>query len=266
MPIKSDTIHCFLSATNTLLASHPTIRDELTELEARIISPCTANAEEVWRIVWDKPLYANTKTANGEGKIKILQQHATAALNDWGKNANGFLIRHIGKGIANCAFECSPEATKIRAECRISCSRLYSIQNAATAIRVRRKAVQEGRSLAILPELVAKLPLETLVKTFRGEFGFGWGPVTVLHFLTDAGVAVKPDLHLCYAVDSLGLVTLNAPNRPSHGEVLEINRVATEFYRALKSTDRFEFTFRQLDKILMEIDKREILARRKKHR
>ena len=39
----------------------------------------------------------------------------------------------------------------------------------------------------------------------KQELGSGWGHVTVLHLMTDLGIAVKPDLHLVRATRAIGL-------------------------------------------------------------
>ena len=44
------------------------------------------------------------------------------------------------------------------------------------------------------------------MSTVQREMGPGWGHITVLHFLTDLGLACKPDLHLVRTVRHLGIV------------------------------------------------------------
>jgi hypothetical protein len=91
-----------------------------------------------------------------------------------------------------------------------------------------------------------------IVPVVQKEMGFGWGCVTVLHFLTDLGLACKPDLHLVRSARHLGI--WNGSENPSCPEFIEIVRRVRSLVEQLDGS-LSPARLRYVDKILMEIDK-----------
>ena len=80
----------------------------------------------------------------------------------------------------------------------------------------------------------------------------GLGEITVLHALTDMGLAVKPDLHLTNTMRHFGL----NPRDP-----LEINAHVGDLLCALRRSGRANIPkkIRYVDKVLMEISRQGII-------
>jgi hypothetical protein len=89
--------------------------------------------------------------------------------------------------------------------------------------------------------------------------GAAWGHITVLHFLTDLGLACKPDLHLVRTVRHLELEGGLRPDKnPSLRESIQINRAVRSLVEEVDgsfSPARLRYT----DKMLMEISKRRLI-------
>lgn len=85
------------------------------------------------------------------------------------------------------------------------------------------------------------------------ELGAGWGHITVLHFLTDLGLACKPDLHLVRTVRHLGMsLDLRNAKVPNLTDSIIINTRVRELLRLIDGEVR-PARLRYLDKVLMDI-------------
>ena len=73
-------------------------------LADNVIDPSETSIDKVWRSIWEKPLYANTKVEHGNKWIKKLETHMTDSLNTWGYEEE-LLIRKIGKTGKNIDFQ-----------------------------------------------------------------------------------------------------------------------------------------------------------------
>lgn len=245
------TPHAFLNALARLDRAHPQARRHADALADAVIDPREADAERIWSVLWDKPLYANTRVATADRWVAALRDNMTGAWRRWGADASLFRIERVGPGIRRDAFRVEgAEARDLVSRRRVALHRLRRIQGAAGALRAR--AAVSPRPFADL----AAADLDEIVPRLAAEFGEGWGPITILHALTDMGLAVKPDLHLVRAVVALGLCAPPANGRmPSLAEALAINRVIRTLLLRLDGA----FTpagLRRLDKILMELSMR----------
>lgn len=94
-------------------------------------------------------------------------------------------------------------------------------------------------------------PLGELVNDLQAKFGWGWGPTTVLHMLTDFGLAVKTDRHVLRSLHELGIWE-SSHNFVSQKEAISLNEAARilceEFYGEITPQ-----SLRQLDLLLMRL-------------
>jgi hypothetical protein len=232
----------------------PEVRKEAEVLAAGITDPRTATADVIWELTWNKPLYANTKVEIGKSWVEKLKPHMRGAWHHWGGEGDSFCITKVGKGIRTEAFKAvSPLAQQIRDETGIAMYRLFAIQGAAEALRAR-----AARSRTPYADLV-NVDIGVMVPAVKREMGPGWGLITVLHFLTDLGLACKPDLNLVRTVRHLGLEVKLRPDKvPNLTESIQINRKVRSLVEELDgsfSLARLRYT----DKILMEISRQKLI-------
>ena len=237
----------FKALEKVLGARHPKAREEAEALGENIADPRNADADAIWAHVWNKPLYAHTKVALADAAIVRLAPYMADAWREWGDERGDFRIARIGAG-RNATFQCTtPLAQTVRQETRIALHRLFAIQGAAQALRMR-----ETKSVTPYADLM-EIDVGEIVPILQQEMGLGWGPITVLHFLTDLGIACKPDLHLVRTVRSLGM-TLDLRDRkmPNLADAIMINRRVRCLLEALDGAFN-PARFRYLDKTLMDI-------------
>lgn len=192
---------------------------EVDEVLATLpIDPRSATAGQAWRVIWDKPLFANTKVAAGWRWINELTPFMDNAWMVWGKDPVQFKIVRTGRGRDAESFNVTGlEAQRVRGATRTSVHRLYAIQNAATLLR-RMTAQSETPVARFWTE-----PLDSLVPDLVRGFGWGWGATTVLHMLADFGVACKPDLHVMRSLRHLGIWS-TPRDQVTTEEALAVNR------------------------------------------
>ena len=93
----------------------------------------------------------------------------------------------------------------------------------------------------------------------RTECGVGWGPITALHFLTDLGVACKPDVHMVRTVRHMDLFKgLSEKGNPNKKETIQINQavfdLVGEIYGSVEPGN-----IRYVDKVMMEFSRMGLL-------
>lgn len=226
------------------------------KLRDAVTDPRTASAEQCWIVIWNKPLYANTKVAIGERYQLKLEPFMTGAWRTIGLDPAFLKISRIGRGSSNDAFSV---AGSLAQQCRIAARRLYAIQGAAQYLR---KSVQDFGEVTPLAHL-ASSDLALLVPQLKEQLGRGWGPITILHMLTEFGLAVKPDLHLVRAVQALNLMPELKPDKvPGEADALKINVAVKELARAVFGQQSGPAELRYLDKVLMEASRQGLLATR----
>lgn len=173
----------------------------------------------IWEYAWNKPLYANTKVEIGKSWVEKLKPHMRGAWHHWGGEGDSVCITKVGKGIRTEAFKAvSPLAQQIRDETGIAMYRLFAIQGAAEALRAR-----AARSRTPYADLVNVDP-GVMVPAVQREMGPGWGLITALHFLTDLGLACKPDLNLVRTVRHLGLEVKLRPHKVPKPDRVDSNQ------------------------------------------
>ena len=225
---------------------------EIEEVLATLpIDPRTATANQAWRVIWDKPLFANTKVATGWRWINELMPFMEDAWQIWGADPQQFLITRTGHGRDAGSFDIvGSEALRIRAATRTSAHRLYAIQNAATLLRGL-AAQSDTPVMRFWAE-----PLDTLVPDLRRKLGWGWGPITVLHMLTDFGVAAKPDLHVMRTLRHLGIWSTSR-DQPTPEEAQAVNHVIRKM--VLQTGEMTPTRIRRVDIELMSLSRHGVI-------
>ena len=237
----------FLELHDQLAEQHPKSINEARHLARKTVDPASASETKIWRILWDKPLFANARVKTAERWVDSIEAEMDDSWEIWGKDPNVFNIDYSGSGNSRDCFKFQGGAAlDFESRHTIPRHRLYAIQGAAKALRSRSR---QGR-----PPF-ADLPGESLSKIVRDlgdEFGWGWGDITVLHALTDMGLAVKPDLHLTNTMRHLDL---------DSRDPLEINEHVGKLLDALEESGRTDIPneVRYVDKVLMEISRQGII-------
>jgi hypothetical protein len=215
--ISQDAIAQFRELRSKLAQQYPDAATEASHLASDVVDPRSADAERIWRVMWDKPLYANTKVSIADRAISLINDVMTGAwrLMD---NADGPYATHrIGPGFRKSSFEVrGVRAKDIVERGHVAPHRLLAIIGAGRALGVR-----AGRNPFPFADLTRNSIFEN-VDNLKHEIGFGWGPVTILHFLTDLGLASKPDLHLVRTMKALGLWPKIKPDNPSMSDAISI--------------------------------------------
>ena len=225
-------------------------------LAKETVCPKTAGAKEIWKILWDKPLFTNVSAEVGEHWRDQIACRMSGAWREWGADIDEFRIRRKSPGMNNECFEVLGDKALEFVEPlgdfpRV---RLYAIQGAAAVMRSCR------RPFAHLPNF--PLVSEITVRELEADLGWRWGHTTVMHVLTDVGLSVKPDRQLARTVKALDLVPgVPKDDAPTRAEAVEINRGVFGLLDAIRSARRTDIpdSPRYLDKVLMEISRKELL-------
>jgi hypothetical protein len=249
----------FIKLQEQLLQEHPGSHDEATQLADSVVMCQHANADDIWKVLWDKPLYANAKVSVARRWADALEPDMKDAWRTWGTDPNLFLIRQIAPGIARTSFSVEGDlAQDIVGRSKVALHRLYRIQGGASALRKR--ADIAAKPFGDLIE--GEQGLYDRIRGLQNEFGPGWGPITVLHFLTDLGLAVKPDLHLVRTMTTLGLSKGISPNKvPSLKEAVQLNYLVWKLILDIGHQSVTARNLRYTDKILMDISRLGLLSK-----
>lgn len=244
----------FLALRDDLASRHPASIAEAVTLAGSVVNPASADAEQVWRVLWDKPLYANTRVSVANTWVKSLEPAMIGAWKVWGATPEVFQIQQIAPGTQRENFRVEGSvAHAVVAQSKIALHRLFRIQGAATALRARAKVAAQP-----FKDLQGK-PVSQIVPMLQAEFGPGWGPITVLHALADMGLAVKPDLHLVKTMRALGLMPgFSSGKVPALRETMQINEAVVNLMRDIEQ-DPTPQGLRYIDKVLMEISRSGLL-------
>jgi hypothetical protein len=188
------------------------IIEEAQRLAKDTVDLTKADTRTIWRKLYDKPLYANNNKCVVRRKLERCETLFIDNHDNIG-SADYYLIADIYQGMqerphpsSNCRFTISGSlAKRLNEEFRFPAFRLHRIQGAATALKGMRKCGDSPLAWVGNGKM-SEQQLSKTVATLRGAFGMGWGTVTVLHFLTDAGVAIKPDIQLIRAAAEIGAI------------------------------------------------------------
>ncbi|WP_417371842.1 hypothetical protein [Gelidibacter japonicus] len=219
--------------------------------------PCgTSTVDRIWYSVWQKPLRAATNNTASNKKVADLEPYMKDFWKEFDCDNHPYLMRKIGKGNGNKDYTyIGAKSQAFEQKHKIGRPKFYKIQNGARCFYKR-----EQIDKSIFPELV--IPdnelkafifsdkLKQTITKLSEEFGSGWGVVTILHLMTDAGTAVKPDLHLIRTLKKIGLIKIGMPERFSS---LDQNVEAVRIAAALCEECYDDVTAHNLRKIDMDL-------------
>ena len=247
----------FLRLHDELKKKCPAVINYARHLAGTTVDPKTEDSEEMWRILWDKPLFANMSAEAGESWRGIIESEMTGAWRTWGRGLDEFRICRERLGIRNECFkvlgEKANDLVKLHRKAGIPLFRLYAIQGAASVMR------STPRPFAHLPDFPNVS--ETGIRELEDSFGWRWGHTTVLHALADAGLSVKPDRQLTRNVQKLNLVPgMPKTDTPTRKEAVRINRGVFNLLEDIRNGGRTDIPNgpRYIDKVLMEISRQNI--------
>lgn len=245
----------FLILHDRLSELHPDAIDEAKTLALNTVDPRTAGPDAIWRVLWDKPLFANARVEVAKRWVAEIEQEMVGAWKVLGADPAVFNIRQVRPGVKRECFEVEGAlAREFVLQHRVALHRLYRIQGAAVALRAR--AVRNAHPFA---DIVGRALSET-IPALQSEFGPGWGVITVLHALTDMGLAVKPDLHLVNTMRKLKLSNGLADRKvPDFHDALQISKDVRQLLAAIGRSDD-PSDLRYIDKVLMDLSHRNVLS------
>lgn len=245
----------FLVLHDRLRDLHPDAIQEARDLAASTVDPRIAGPDAIWRVLWDKPLYANARVNVAKRWVADIETDMAGAWKILGADPAVFRIRQVLPGVKREYFEVEGAVGReFISRHNIALHRLYRIQGAATALRAR--AARQAYPFA---DIVGSA-LSVTIPKLQAELGPGWGVITVLHALTDMGLAVKPDLHLVNTMRSLQLSKGLADRKvPDFQDALKINQDVRTLLKNLGRDDD-PSTLRYFDKVLMDLSHRNILS------
>ena len=238
----------FVQYRQQLYSEFPHTEIDAVELGKNIVDANVASAEQIWDVLWPKPLYANAKSDSADKKVDALRDSLQGAWKSMAIEGGPFEIDRPGRGFAKKSFDIiGPSAQQIVREFRIAPHRLCAISGAAKNLSTRAEKSDTPFADLISSDLPVLLPV------LKENFGFGWGPATILHFLTDLGLACKPDRQLVRTIKALGIWE-KTREQVNFREAIKVNQIvhvlAEEIYEEVTPEK-----FRVLDKNLMDISK-----------
>jgi hypothetical protein len=240
---------------SNLKSKYPHEIEEAEKLADEVIDLSNTPIVKVWRSIWEKPLYANTRVATANTWIAKLEPYMKNSLNTWGEKEY-LLITKIGKSGKNIDFTFEGNLKSEINSLSISYARLYSIQCAAISLR----GMINNNPFPLSNLMDENYSLIKMMKQI--SFGYGWGSVTRLHALTDFGLVVKPDVHVCRTIRHLGMCPEipKGVKAPNYKQCISINLACIELLSELQKRFPSEgHRLRSLDYILMRISLNSLL-------
>jgi|GEM_PF-5072673 len=237
-----------------LQVEYPASVQAAFELSEKVINPERATADQIWQTLWNKPIFANNKVELAENKLEVIKPYLLEAWKSMGEGQGPFSIRRIGPGFKTTSYDVTGQVAKLLVEeHKLAPHRLLAIVNAGRALHQR--TLTNDFPFCDL----TRRSLTENVEMLRREFGFGWGAITILHWLTDLGLACKPDLHLVRSVRSLGIAGSNFRSGvPTTKDAILISEAVATLANQLKKYSP-STTLRHVDKMLMEFSFRGML-------
>ncbi len=262
----------FLEARQTYFEKYknkaPQMSDDITKI---VINIPHASHNEIWNTLWDKPVRANARVKKAEKEVNAARPFLDDNWKDIGENPNEYLVtatpyhsvsKKTGKKTTQYSFHAKGgKISNIHFASKISNKRLFQIQNAGINFYKR----YQTNPKHIFPELIYD-DLEKFIKDgglaraipkLKESFGKYFGVITVCHFLTDIGMAVKPDMHLMNTLVNIGAwqegrcfdKTSNRYNPNKIEDLVEINSICADLAKGTYN----EVTAHTLRKIDIEL-------------
>ena len=246
--------HILVHVEEAMKVCNPAQVQEALDLAKNIADPAMANAQQCWTMIWDKPLYAYTKTDIGDVYRQRLASHVEGQRwRQWADSSSPFLTLD-GPANRNSSFEFTPVCPVAVRETGIAKSRLFAVQGGARAL-----AHLAERSETPFAPLIQSSSEMLLVK-LKEMLGPRWGHITILHLLTDFGLASKPDRWVVRSMHRLGLVpTVKQRDVPSAKDAILIDRLIKDLVHEHDGELRPQ-RLRYFEKLLMEYSKQGVCS------
>ncbi len=185
----------FLQLRDQLDSKFPDAKLEADSLSKNVQDVATATAEQIWARLWDKPIYAFRSIDVAKRWVNAISDDMLDAWKRMGDHDGYFAISFvggIGKGgwIKSDSYKIAGEGAMLLREYRIPAKVIFAIIGAGRALN--RRAISAD---CPFHDLSGNSVSEN-ISILKQEFGTGWGHISVCHFLTDLGLACKPDIHL----------------------------------------------------------------------
>lgn len=257
----------FRNYENALAQCAPKMLDDAINLAARQVDVHTVAPNLLWRLIWDKPLYANSSVTAADNRVRNIEflfAELPSTRNNW---INDFRVEfnlvEIGQKRAHWADHRNykypgKRSKQLSTEFNIPGRRLRAIYGAGKAF-----AQWHGR----FPNRFFKLSRQKQIFAIRRSFGAGWGTISAAHLLTDLGLAVKPDIHLVATAQAIGLIEIK---NYQFGMPLSDSRLTETIDRVVELNEALNpnstsmtlvKSLRRLDKVLMEISRQKLLPK-----
>ena len=211
--------HWFEGLRSQLFSVRPELDDECAELLKRIPKG-TLSLEHLWQFFWDKPLWANIRRCAISKTHKIILENGVPSYASLGSKAWEF--DYLGKesrkgGHWRSEDRWKPVGRLSKAyfrrrfseeiPVRIAVWRVAQITSfAQLLVKCERDKLDANALLQLASSsVISTIDLNTL-RSVKSSLCTGWGITTLLHGLTDLGIAIKPDIHFARACIWSGMI------------------------------------------------------------
>lgn len=150
--IRENAARQYRKLRSELVQQFPAAAAMATQLASEIVDPRTADPDRMWSVIWDKPLYANTRVSSADRTKDLLKDGMESAWKMMADPDGMYAMSHIAPGSKKSSFDVRGERAKeIIERHRIARHRLFAIVGAGHALAARSDAIeitQLVRSLA----------------------------------------------------------------------------------------------------------------------
>ena len=251
-------VDLFKSLENKLKQKNISSIHEAINLQNEVKILSESNPLDCWKKLWDKPLYSGVRSAPSHSG-KWINQLINLGINEEFKdfiNESKFKVTKLQNDfIFHGELGEKINRAKLEKKLTVPKKRVYSIYAAAKMLN-NRMQVNENFPFFDITGDIDKLEdnINTLLSELRSNnIRAGWGAITVCHFLTDFGSAIKPDFHVCRALKKMNLF-LTKNKLPDFEEVIAINKIVYDLNKKLGDS----YSIRYVEKLLMEFSRQKL--------
>jgi|TARA_B100001964_G_scaffold206514_1_gene237655 hypothetical protein len=260
-----NSVELFKSLEKKLMSTNIEMINEAWNLSNETLQLSKSNPKDCWMKLWDKPLYQGVKVAYANKWKKELV--------DIGMNnifSNFVDINQFSVDYSDDKFVLKGDLGKlINNEVKAPKRKIYAIYTGAHMLNKRMK-INTKFPFYDIPEDHQKLEfiitqmLEELKKINNAPSW--WGAITICHFLTDFGLAIKPDFHVCKTLKHFSLNVdedlvidsfIRGKTNLNLKEIILINQTVFK----LKNLLGQEYPLRYVDKVLMEFSRQKLFGK-----
>lgn len=241
----------FCRLRDELFRKHPEAEREAVGLANSVLDPTKASADEVWRVVWQRPIYAGRRVGAAHNWIAKLDEELDGAWREIASRPDAFRIDYIattggkGKALADSSFDLVGATVVAWKASKLPSKVIYAMVEGGRS--VARRAALNSAPFADLADMDVGDSVDMVIR----EFGRGWGHITALHLLTEFGLACKPDIHLVRASKALGLFDAKRDQVSRKDALAIVEQVKALTLSAYGRADGW--CLRLVDKVLMDI-------------